>query len=52
MLDDVKADDFGDPSELPVTFITDGNGVVRASLHPIKRWLRRKVCPRQYYLCC
>ena len=24
MLDDVKADDFGDPNELPVTFIIDG----------------------------
>ena len=34
MLDDVKADDFGDPSELPVTFIIDGNGVVRAKFTP------------------
>ena len=34
MLDDVKADDFGDPSELPVTFIIDANGVVRAKFTP------------------
>jgi cytochrome c biogenesis protein CcmG, thiol:disulfide interchange protein DsbE len=34
MLDDVKVDDFGDPSSLPVTFIIDGNGVVRAKLTP------------------
>jgi len=34
MLDDVKADDFGDPSELPVTFIIDANGIVRAKFTP------------------
>jgi cytochrome c biogenesis protein CcmG, thiol:disulfide interchange protein DsbE len=34
MLDDVKADDFGDPSTLPVTFVVDGSGVVRAKLTP------------------
>jgi len=34
MLDDVKADDFGDPNELPVTFIIDANGVVRAKFTP------------------
>jgi cytochrome c biogenesis protein CcmG/thiol:disulfide interchange protein DsbE len=34
MLDDVKHDDFGDPSSLPVTFIIDGTGVVRAKFTP------------------
>jgi hypothetical protein len=34
MLDDVNVDDFGDPSSLPVTFVIDGNGVVRAKLTP------------------
>jgi hypothetical protein len=34
MLDDVKDDDFGDPSSLPVTFIVDGTGVVRAKFTP------------------
>jgi len=34
MLNDVKVDDFGDPSSLPVTFIVDGNGVVHAKLTP------------------
>ena len=34
MLDDVKDDDFGDPSSLPVTFIIDGTGVVRAKFTP------------------
>jgi peroxiredoxin len=36
MLDDVKDDDFGDPSSLPVTFIIDGTGVVRAKFIPEK----------------
>ena len=34
MLDDVEADDFGDPSTLPVTYIVDANGVVRAKFTP------------------
>ena len=34
MLDDVKDDDFGDPDSLPVTFIIDGNGIVRAKFTP------------------
>ena len=34
MLDDVKDDDFGDPSSVPVTFIIDGTGVVRAKFTP------------------
>jgi cytochrome c biogenesis protein CcmG/thiol:disulfide interchange protein DsbE len=34
MLDDVKEDDFGDPTSLPVTFIIDGTGVVRAKFTP------------------
>src|SRR5580698_4130159 len=27
MLDDVKDDDFGDPTSLPVTYIVDANGI-------------------------
>jgi peroxiredoxin len=34
MLDDVKDDGFGDPDSLPVTFIIDGNGIVRAKFTP------------------
>jgi cytochrome c biogenesis protein CcmG, thiol:disulfide interchange protein DsbE len=34
MLDDAKDNDFGTPSELPVTFIIDENGIVRARLTP------------------
>ncbi len=34
MLDDVKDDDFGDPDSLPVTFVVDRDGVVRAKLTP------------------
>jgi cytochrome c biogenesis protein CcmG/thiol:disulfide interchange protein DsbE len=34
MLDDVKVDDFGDPSSLPETFVIDGNGIVRAKFTP------------------
>src|SRR5579871_935594 len=34
MLDDAKDDDFGDPDSLPVTFIIDGNGIVRAKFTP------------------
>jgi cytochrome c biogenesis protein CcmG/thiol:disulfide interchange protein DsbE len=34
MLDDATADDFGDPTALPVTFIIDANGVVRAKFTP------------------
>jgi cytochrome c biogenesis protein CcmG, thiol:disulfide interchange protein DsbE len=34
MLDDVKVDEFGDPSALPVTFIVDVNGEVRAKFTP------------------
>jgi cytochrome c biogenesis protein CcmG, thiol:disulfide interchange protein DsbE len=34
MLDDVTEDDFGDPTSLPVTFIIDGTGVVRAKFTP------------------
>jgi cytochrome c biogenesis protein CcmG, thiol:disulfide interchange protein DsbE len=34
MLDDATEDDFGDPTSLPVTFIIDRNGVVRAKFTP------------------
>ena len=32
MLGDAKVNDFGAPSALPVTFVIDGNGIVRAKL--------------------
>src|SRR5271157_5968303 len=34
MLDDAKINDFGTPSALPVTFVIDGSGIVRARLTP------------------
>lgn len=34
MLDDAKSDDFGDPTALPVTYVVDENGVVRAKFAP------------------
>jgi peroxiredoxin len=34
MLDDAKSDDFGDPSKLPVTYIVDPQGVIRAKFTP------------------
>ena len=32
MMDDAKTNDFEDPSELPVTYIVDAQGIVRAKL--------------------
>src|SRR5208282_3793855 len=34
MLHDCKANGFSDPTELPVTYIVDGQGIVRAKLVP------------------
>jgi cytochrome c biogenesis protein CcmG, thiol:disulfide interchange protein DsbE len=34
MLDDAKSDGFGDPSQLPVTYVVDPNGVIRATFTP------------------
>jgi len=34
MLDDAKSDDFGDPSKLPVTYVVDPQGVIRAKFTP------------------
>jgi cytochrome c biogenesis protein CcmG, thiol:disulfide interchange protein DsbE len=34
MLDDAKSDGFGDPSELPVTYVVDAQGVMRAKFTP------------------
>jgi hypothetical protein len=34
MLGDAEDDGFGDPSELPVTYVVDAQGVVRAELTP------------------
>ena len=42
MLDDAKADDFGSPSALPVTYVIGRDGVVRAKLTPDKTKLTEK----------
>jgi cytochrome c biogenesis protein CcmG, thiol:disulfide interchange protein DsbE len=34
MLDDAQSNGFGDPSALPVTYVVDANGIVRAKLTP------------------
>jgi len=34
MLDDAKENGFGDPSALPVTYVVDAQGIVRAKLTP------------------
>jgi cytochrome c biogenesis protein CcmG, thiol:disulfide interchange protein DsbE len=34
MLDDAKSDGFGDPSVLPVTYVVDSQGVIRAKFTP------------------
>lgn len=34
MLDDAKSDGFGDPSALPVTYVIDPQGVIRARFTP------------------
>ena len=34
MLDDAKSDGFGDPSELPVTYVVDAQGLIRAKFTP------------------
>lgn len=34
MLDDAKSDGFGDPSALPVTYVVDAQGVIRAKFTP------------------
>ena len=33
-LDDAKSNGFSDPSELPVTYVVDAKGVIRAKLSP------------------
>jgi peroxiredoxin len=34
MLKDAKSDDFDEPTALPVTYVVDKNGIVRAKLVP------------------
>ena len=34
MLDNAESDGFGDPSELPVTYVVDGQGLIRAKFTP------------------
>jgi peroxiredoxin len=36
ILDDANSDGFGDPSDLPVTYVVDKNGIVRAKFTPNK----------------
>jgi cytochrome c biogenesis protein CcmG, thiol:disulfide interchange protein DsbE len=43
MLDDAKVNGFGQPAILPVTFIVDRNGIVRARLTPEQGPLTAKV---------
>lgn len=42
MLDEAKINDFGAPSALPVTFVIDGNGIVRAKLTPDEKPVTEK----------
>jgi thiol-disulfide isomerase/thioredoxin len=42
MLDDATANDFGSPSALPITFVVDRQGVVRARLTPDETKLTEK----------
>ncbi len=42
MLEDAKVNDFGTPSELPMTFVIDGNGTVRAKLTPDEKSVTEK----------
>jgi cytochrome c biogenesis protein CcmG, thiol:disulfide interchange protein DsbE len=37
MLDDAKANGFGEPSALPTTYVIDARGIVRAKLTPEKK---------------
>ena len=34
IFDDAKADGFGKPNALPVTFVVDANGIVQHQAHP------------------
>ena len=34
MLDDAKSDGFADPSALPVTYVVDAQGIIRAKFTP------------------
>jgi cytochrome c biogenesis protein CcmG, thiol:disulfide interchange protein DsbE len=50
MLDDAKSDGFGDPSVLPVTYVVDANGIVRAKFTPddkplTQAWLTAAAVP-------
>jgi thiol-disulfide isomerase/thioredoxin len=37
MLDDASANGFGKPSELPITYVIDTHGIVRAELTPVEK---------------
>lgn len=41
MMDDATVNDFGPPNVLPVTFVVDGSGVLRAKFTPTRIRLRR-----------
>jgi peroxiredoxin len=42
MLDDAKADGFGEPNALPVTYVVDQNGIIRAKFSPDEKPLTEK----------
>jgi cytochrome c biogenesis protein CcmG/thiol:disulfide interchange protein DsbE len=42
MVDDAKSDGFGDPSALPVTYVVDTNGILRAKFTPDDKPLTEK----------
>jgi peroxiredoxin len=42
MLDDAKSDDFADPSALPVTYVVDPQGVIRAKFTPDEKPLTQQ----------
>ena len=42
MLDDAKSDGFGGPNTLPVTYVVDAQGVVRARLTPDEKPLTKQ----------
>jgi cytochrome c biogenesis protein CcmG, thiol:disulfide interchange protein DsbE len=42
MVDDAKSDGFGDPSALPVTYVVDKNGILRAKFTPDDKPLTEK----------
>jgi hypothetical protein len=42
MLDDAKSNGFCDPSALPVTYVVDTNGIIRAKFTPGRQTLTKE----------